>query len=35
MTYLCREANRYGMPLEINGLGLRDSRYYPSESFFA
>lgn len=34
MTRLCREANRYDMPLEINGLGLREGRYYPSESFF-
>lgn len=34
MTRLCREANRYGMPLEINGLGLRDGRFYPCERFF-
>ena len=34
MTRLCREANKYGMPLEINGLGLRDGRSYPCERFF-
>lgn len=34
MTRLCREANNYGMPLEINGLGLREGRFYPSERFF-
>ena len=31
---LCRAAKRFGVPLEINLLGLRSKRHYPSETFF-
>lgn len=31
---LCRAAKRFGVPLEINLLGIRSKRHYPSESFF-
>ena len=31
---LCEYAKRTGIPLEINFLGLRDKRRYPSEKFF-
>lgn len=34
MSQLCMEANKCDILLEINGLGLRDGRYYPSERFF-
>ncbi len=31
---LCKAAKRFGMPLEINLLGIRSKRHYPSEAFF-
>jgi histidinol-phosphatase (PHP family) len=31
---LCEGAKRMGVPLEINFLGLRTNRQYPSEDFF-
>lgn len=31
---LCEGAKRMGIPLEINLLGVRDHRHYPSETFF-
>lgn len=33
-TRLCEGAKAMGIPLEINLLGLRDHRWYPSERFF-
>lgn len=35
MTRLCRGAKALHIPLEINLLGLRDNRHYPSDRFFA
>ena len=34
MRELCREANRCGLPLEINLLGVRDNRFYPRRRFW-
>lgn len=34
MTRLCENAKKYGVPLEINMLGLYDHRPYPSDRFF-
>lgn len=34
MTRLCRGAKALDIPLEINLLGLRDNRHYPSDRFF-
>lgn len=31
---LCKGAKRMGIPLEINLLGLRGNRHYPTETFF-
>lgn len=31
---LIREANRHGIPLEINLYGIRDKRHYPREDFW-
>ena len=31
---ICEEAEKLGIPLEINNLGLRQGRPYPSENFF-
>ena len=31
---LCRAAKKFGVPLEINLLGLRGNRHYPSKTFF-
>ena len=31
---LCVAAKQFGIPLEINLLGLRSNRHYPSETFF-
>ena len=31
---LCQAAKRFRVPLEINFLGIRDNRQYPSETFF-
>lgn len=33
-TRLCKGANSYGIPIEINLLGLRDGRHYPCDKFF-
>ena len=35
MKELCRHARQAGIPLELNLLGLRSSRHYPSAEFFA
>lgn len=34
MRELCRTANRCGLPVEINLLGIRDHRHYPNEDFW-
>lgn len=34
MRRLCRDANAYKLPLEINFLGLHDGRHYPNEAFW-
>ena len=34
ITRLCKGANALGIPFEINLLGLRDGRHYPSDKFF-
>ena len=34
MRRVCREAKRLGVPLEINGLGIRDNRHYPKPMFW-
>lgn len=34
MERLCRHAKEAGMPLEINLLGLRERRFYPTEEFW-
>lgn len=34
MTRLCENAKKYGIPLEINMLGLHGGRHYPSDKFF-
>ena len=34
MRRLCREAKACGMPLELNLLGIRCGRHYPSERFW-
>ena len=34
MRRLCREALRHGLPLEINFLGISESRSYPDERFW-
>ncbi len=34
MTRLCQAAKAYGIPLELNFLGLRDGRHYPREDFW-
>ncbi len=34
MRRLCREAKSLGLPLEVNILGLREGRQYPSRRFF-
>ena len=34
MRELCRTANRYGLPVEINFLGLAEDRLYPRDSFW-
>ncbi|MBE7079202.1 MAG: PHP domain-containing protein [Clostridiales bacterium] len=34
-TRLCEGAKRMGIPLEINLLGVREKKHYPSETFFA
>lgn len=34
MKRLCRASKRYGVPLEINFLGIRDNRYYPNDDFW-
>ncbi len=34
MTRLCEAAKAHGLPLEINMLGLYESRHYPSDRFF-
>ena len=31
---LCAAAKKFGIPLEINLLGLRGQRHYPNERFF-
>ncbi len=35
MTRLCRAAKAFGLPLELNGQGLRGRRHYPSDRFFS
>ena len=35
MRRLCRTAKGCGIPLEINMLGLRQNRHYPSDRFFS
>ncbi len=35
MVPFCKEIRRMGIPLEMNLLGLRNGRNYPSERFFA
>lgn len=34
MRKLCQNANRCGLMLEINLLGIRDNRHYPNEAFW-
>ena len=34
MRQLCRDANAYKLPLEINFLGLCENRHYPNETFW-
>lgn len=34
MTRLCRGAKAMGIPMELNLLGLREGRHYPSKRFF-
>lgn len=34
MRRVCKAAKEYGIPLEINCLGIRDSRSYPDERFW-
>lgn len=34
MGRLCKEMKEMGLPVEINMLGIDDSRYYPKELFF-
>lgn len=34
MRKLCRNANKFGLPLEINLLGIRDNRIYPNDTFW-
>ena len=34
MHKLCQTANRCGLMLEINLLGIRDNRHYPNEAFW-
>ena len=34
MTRLCKASKMYKVPLEINFLGIRDNRCYPSEEFW-
>ena len=35
ITRMCQEIKRMGLPLEINGLGVRENRLYPSDRFYA
>lgn len=34
MRKICEASARYGVPLEINFLGIRDNRIYPNEAFW-
>lgn len=34
MRWLCRQANKYAIPLEINFLGIEDNRQYPNMAFW-
>lgn len=34
MRKVCRASNEYGVPLELNFLGIRHKRHYPRESFW-
>ncbi len=34
MNKICKASNKYGVPLELNFLGIRDNRVYPRNSFW-